>query len=173
MVHQVKRLESPAFMVINHDATQMPNLRLSPPVSMSGLTYHCPYLSSSDLIESAAPPTEVVLAFPEFCRMLIGWTRKWWSLTASWPTFHAGDSHNWNGSVTCMLSDICLVILQWGWNIAEKRGCVVQMEPNWSMPFAQVSWTWCLLSDLWYPVDSIGFISSVYRHVFCEGAWRC
>ncbi|KAI0240420.1 RNA cytosine-C(5)-methyltransferase NSUN2 [Lamellibrachia satsuma] len=30
MVHQVKRLESPNFMIINHDASKMPNLRLSP-----------------------------------------------------------------------------------------------------------------------------------------------
>lgn len=32
MVHQVKRLESPNFMIINHDASKMPNLRLSPEV---------------------------------------------------------------------------------------------------------------------------------------------
>ena len=29
MVHQVKRLESANFMIINHDASKMPSLRLS------------------------------------------------------------------------------------------------------------------------------------------------
>ena len=29
MVHQVKRLSSPCFMIINHDASQLPNLWLN------------------------------------------------------------------------------------------------------------------------------------------------
>ena len=34
MVHQVKRLSSPCFMIINHDASQLPNLRLNPEVNI-------------------------------------------------------------------------------------------------------------------------------------------
>ncbi|XP_013415807.1 tRNA (cytosine(34)-C(5))-methyltransferase isoform X2 [Lingula anatina] len=30
MVHQVKRLQSPCFMIVNHDATTMPNIRMYP-----------------------------------------------------------------------------------------------------------------------------------------------
>ncbi len=29
MVHQVKRLSSPCFMIMNHDASQLPNFRLN------------------------------------------------------------------------------------------------------------------------------------------------
>ena len=34
MVHQVKRLSSPCFMIINHDASQLPNLWLNAEVGI-------------------------------------------------------------------------------------------------------------------------------------------
>ena len=33
MVHQVKRLQSPNLMIINHDATKLPNMTYTNPVS--------------------------------------------------------------------------------------------------------------------------------------------
>ena len=37
--HEVKRLASPCFMVTNHDASMMPNLRLTSPVSANCWPY--------------------------------------------------------------------------------------------------------------------------------------
>lgn len=31
LMHQLKRLESPNFMIINHDASSLPNFRTQPP----------------------------------------------------------------------------------------------------------------------------------------------
>ena len=37
MVHQVKRLQSPNFMIVNHDATRLPSLTYADPVSRSAV----------------------------------------------------------------------------------------------------------------------------------------
>ncbi len=45
MVHQVKRLVSPCFIIVNHDASQLPNFRLNKQVKLKKVLNNEEYLN--------------------------------------------------------------------------------------------------------------------------------